>query len=166
MTPPAPDRPSPVAPRPATLLWPRMMRSLLACVALGMLALACSRPEPEKRTLDELRAGVEAYQRGDAGVTEERLNALFARLEADVAALRADEAEATPPERPPLTARREALEAEGRRLQGEYLNARVARLGEAAGDALRSVGEQIGQGLEEAGRRMREAARTGKAEGE
>jgi hypothetical protein len=133
-----------------------VMRTALAGVAIALVAVGCSsRSQP---TTDELRARIEAYQRGDPNVSEDRITALFARLDADIANLRAEEAETSPPAKAELTGRREKLEEERRTLQADYLKARVARLGDAATKALKSVGDQIGQGLEEAGRKMREAS--------
>lgn len=132
-----------------------MARTLLTCVAIALLEVGCSRPG--RQTTEELRAQIEAYQRGDE-VSEDRITALFARLDAEIATLRAEEAETAPSGRAEVTARREKLEEDRRTLQSEYLKARVARLGDAATKALKSVGDQIGQGLEEAGRKMREAS--------
>jgi hypothetical protein len=133
-----------------------MIRTALACVAISLVAIGCS--SSAKLTTDELRAQIEAYKRGDPGVSEDRITALFARLDAEIATVRAEEAETAPPGKAEVTARREALEEDRRTLQADYLKARVARLGDAATKALKSVGDQIGQGLEEAGRKMRDAA--------
>jgi hypothetical protein len=133
-----------------------MIRTALACVAISLLAVGCS--NTGQQTANELRAQIEAYKRADPGVSEDHITALFAKLDADIANVRAQEAEAAPAGKPELTAQREALEGERRSLQAEYLKARVARLGDAATKALKSVGDQLGQGLEEAGRKMRDAA--------
>ncbi len=106
----------------------------------------------------ELRDAIAAYERRDPAASEDRIAALFARLDADVASARAEELSMAPSDRAPATARREALEAERRDLEGAYVKARVARLGVAADEALRGMAEQLGRGLEDAGRALREGA--------
>jgi transcriptional regulator with XRE-family HTH domain len=112
-----------------------------------------------RKTADELRETIAAYERGEASATEERIAALFKRLDAEVATLEAEELEKPPADRAEVAARREALAAERRELQTAYVGARVARLGVAADEALKGLGEQIGQGLEEAGRAIRDSMR-------
>jgi hypothetical protein len=134
------------------------MRRTARILGFGLLLLAgCATPAAPPSVTDELRTALGAYEQGDAGVTDDRLKALFARLDAEVATAVAVEMETPAAERPPRTAAREALEAERRELQGRYVKAQIARLGEEAGKALKSMGEQIGKGIEEAGRRMQES---------
>ena len=61
----------------------------------GFLAVAmlseCSKPVAP-RTEDELRAAIEAYRQGKPEATQERIEALFARLDAEIATQRADAA--------------------------------------------------------------------------
>ncbi len=52
----------------------------------------------------------------------------------------------------PATSRRSVRE-----LQKQYVAARVARFGATANDMVRGLGEQIGKGLEDAGRRLRDS---------
>jgi hypothetical protein len=125
-------------------------------VAGGLLA-ACG--DPGARTAEDLRKEIAAYQRADSAASEERIAALFARLDAELAALRADELAKAPNERAEITRRREALAAERRELQGAYVQARMARLGVAAEEALRGMAEQLGRGLEDMGRALRESGR-------
>ncbi len=51
----------------------------------------------------------------------------------------------------------DARQQERRDLGQEYLKAQFTRLGAAAGDAFKQVGDSIGKGLEDAGRKMRES---------
>jgi hypothetical protein len=125
--------------------------SLVLCAALA----ACT----QRTTTDELRETIAAYERADAGATEDRIAALFAKLDAEVAALKAEELAKPADAREEVAARREALVAERRGLQTAYLQARVKRLGVAADDALKGLGDQLGQSLEEAGRALRESMR-------
>jgi hypothetical protein len=127
-----------------------------AClVSLSMLAAACA--NRGAATADELRSAIAAYERGDAGATDDRITALFARLDAEVSTLKAEELERPPDRRAELAARRADLTAQRRDLEVAYLRARVKRVGVAADDALKSLGEQLGRGLEDAGRALRES---------
>lgn len=137
--------------------WPRS--AVLVAVALA----ACGQPAGT-RTAEQLRDEIAAYKRGDAAASEDRIAALFAKLDAEVAAVRADELAKPPSERAELAKRRERLEADRRGLQGEYVEARVARLGVQAQDALKDIADQLGRGLEDAGRSLRESSRGGQDE--
>ena len=125
----------------------------LALVASGV---GCSRSGAPK-TADELRAAVEAYQQQKPGVTDERIEALFAQLDADIASLRADAAARPADQRGELLQQASDLSAQRADLQKQYVAARVARFGATANDMLRGLGEQIGKGLEDAGRRLRDS---------
>jgi hypothetical protein len=115
-------------------------------------------PEAPPPTADQLRAAIEEYRQNKPEATEERINALFARLDADIATRRAAAAAESPTAREPLTQQVAALERDRRELQQAWLTARLTRVGATAGDALRSLGESLGRGLEDAGRRLRESA--------
>ena len=125
-------------------------------LALVTAGAGCSKPAAPK-TADELRAAVEAYQQQKAGVTDERIQALFARLAADTASLRADAAARPADQRGELLQLASDLSAQRAELQKTYVAARVARFGATANDMLRGLGEQIGKGLEDAGRRLRDS---------
>ena len=128
-----------------------------ACVVLLLALAACS--GRDTATTDELRSAIAAYERGDASATDDRIAALFARLDARIATLKAEELETPPDARADAAAKREALVAQRHELQTAYVNARVKRLGVAADDALKGLGEQLGQGLEDAGRALRNSMR-------
>ena len=130
-------------------------------VLLALIPLAaCSRPE-EPRTTDELRAAIADYDQGKPGATEERITALFARLDAEIAARRADAAAQPAASREPLVQQTATLEQERRDLQQAWIEARLRRVRATAGEALRGLGESIGRGLEDAGRRLRESLEEG-----
>jgi hypothetical protein len=130
-------------------------------VLLGLIPLAaCSRPEAP-RTADELRAAIADYDQGKPGASEERITALFARLDADIAARRADAAAEPAGSREQLAQQVATLEQERRDLQEVWIAARLRRVGNTAGEALRGLGETIGRGLEDAGRRLRESLEEG-----
>jgi hypothetical protein len=132
------------------MIWRRRVVLLMLVVA------ACTRTA--SNTPAELREAIAAYERGDAAAGEDRVAALFAKLDADVATARADELAAAPADRGPITTRREALESERNDLRGAYLQARVKRLGVAADEAIRGMADQLGRGLEDAGKALREGA--------
>src|SRR4030095_1523500 len=137
------------------------MSTVRGLVLLGLLPLAaCSRPEAP-RTADELRAAIADYDQGKPGASEERITALFARLDADIAARRADAAAEPAGSREQLAQQVATLE-QGRGGRKEvWIAARRRRVGNAAGEALRGLGETIGRGLEDAGRRLRESLQEG-----
>ena len=139
-----------------------MWRRRTAWVVLVAMT-ACGQPSAT-HTAEQLRAAIAAYKRGDTGVTEDQIAALFAKLDAEVATARADELSKPVGERADLTKRRESLEADRRDLQGEYLQARVTRLGVQAQDALKDMADQLGRGLEDMGRSLRESSRGGQDE--
>ncbi len=130
--------------------------ALGAGVLLVWLGVGCSKPAAP-RTADELRVAIEAYQQQKPGVTEQQIDALFARLDADIAALRADAAARPADQRAEILQQAAALSERRAELQKTYVATRVARFGATAGDMLRGLGEQIGKGLEDAGRRLRDS---------
>jgi hypothetical protein len=131
-------------------------------VLLALLApTGCSRRDEAPRTADELRVAITDFDQGKPGATEERITALFARLDAEIAARRADEAATSPASREPITRDVTTLETQRRDLQEAWVAARLKRFGNSAGEALRGLGETIGRGLEEAGRRLRESVQEG-----
>lgn len=128
----------------------------------GMLLLgACSSSPDAPRTADELRGAIADYQQNAPEPTDERITALFARLDADLAARRADAAAAPAASREPLLREVATREQERRELQQAWITARLTRVGATASDALRGLGESLGRGLEDAGRRLREALEEG-----
>jgi hypothetical protein len=135
----------------------RPNRSALAIVLVLCAALAaCSRPS----TQQELRDAIDAYRAGPPQEGDEaRIEALFARLDAEIAAARAEAAAETGEARAERQQAVDALAAERRELYAAFVSARFARLGDAAGDALRSAGEALGKQLEDAGRKLRDASR-------
>jgi len=130
---------------------------------LGMAALvvtactACSKPPPQPRTTDQLRTAIEDYRQSKPDASQERIETLFARLDADIATLRADAASKAPPGRDAADQQIATLEQERRDLQQAWIAARLARAGATAGELLRDLGESIGRGMEDAGRRLRES---------
>lgn len=136
------------------------VRTLLVLAAI-LAATACTAPEPPN-TPAELRAAIEQYRAGDPSVTDERIGALFTRLDAAIATRRAEADAASGGARERLGEQVAALEGERRDLQQAWIAARLARLGTTAGEALRGLGESVGRGLEDAGRQLRESLQQGR----
>jgi hypothetical protein len=133
------------------------MRPVAARLLATLVAVAIGCGDSAGPVTDQLRAAIDGYRQAKPDASDERITALFARLDADIANLKADAAAKPPGERRPLEERIATLEQERAALQQAYLQARLERLGSAATDTLKSVGKQIGQGLEDAGRQLRES---------
>jgi len=132
-------------------------------LVLAIVAVSCSKPEAP-RTADELRTAIDGYRQSKPDATPDRIEALFARLDADIAKLRADAAAERGDGRDRLGRQIATLEQDRQELRRQWVAARLARAGGAAGEALRGLGESIGRGLEDAGRRLRESAEHGDAQ--
>ena len=140
-----------------------MARRLVAigtALLVAAMGIGCSK-QAAPRTVDELRAAVDAYQQQKPGVTEQQIDALFARLDADIAALRAAAAARPADQRAEPLEQANRLSEQRAELQKTYVATRIARFGATANDMLRGLGEQIGKGLEDAGRRLRESMHDG-----
>ena len=126
-------------------------------VAILVLLFACG--DRERATARELRVAIEQYRQTGSPADQARVESLLARLDADIAALRAEAATADDAERAAVNQRLAALEAERADLLREWTEARLARAGDAARNAIEAVGDAVGRGLEDAGRSIRAAAR-------
>jgi hypothetical protein len=134
---------------------------LLGAILLAAAALAgCSKP-PAPRTADELRTAIEDYKQGKPEATQDRIEALFTRLDAEIATQRADAAARPPASRDAAMQQVATLEQQRRDLQQAWIGARLARAGATAGEVLRGLGESLGRGVEDAGRRLRESMQGG-----
>jgi hypothetical protein len=126
-------------------------------IVLGLIPLlACGRPEGP-RTADALRAAIADYEEQKPDATEQRIDALFTRLDADIAALRAEAAAKGTSSAGAQAEEIATLERERRELRQAWVAARLERLRATAGETLRGLGESLGRGLEDAGRRLRES---------
>ena len=135
------------------------LRLGMALIAAAALA-GCSKPAAP-RTADELRTAIEDYKQGKPEATQERIEALFARLDAEIATRRADVAATPAASRDAATQQVAALEQDRRDLQQQWIAARLARAGATAGEVLRGLGESLGRGMEDAGRRLRDSMQGG-----
>src|SRR5262249_50685600 len=97
-------------------------RSMHLALRLGVAFLAvavlaeCSKP-PAPRTEDELRAAIEDYRQGKPEATQERIEALFTRVDAEIATQRADAAAKSPQSRDAAAQQVATLEQGRRDLQ-------------------------------------------------
>jgi len=128
-------------------------RRYAAALLLAALLAACSRSS----TPDELRTAIDDYRQDKNGVTAQQIDALFAKLDAEIAAEKADVAAKPMNARADDERRVAAAEAEQSRLVEAYASARLVRFGRAAGQAAKGVGDAIGKGLEDAGRKLRDS---------
>jgi len=135
------------------------LRLAAAFLAVAMLA-ACSKPAAP-RTEDELQTAIEDYRQGKPEATQERIEALFARLDAEIATQRADAAAKPQQSRDAAAQQVATLEQNRRDLQQQWIAARLARAGATAGELLRGLGESLGRGMEDAGRQLRESMQGG-----
>lgn len=138
------------------------MRRLLPLVLAVVLVVAAGCRSAPPDTVTELRAAIATWRTTGAPADEKRIDALFLRLEAEIAGLKADAAQATDETRPALDDAVRQREADRSSLQHAWLEARMARLGDAAGAAVQGLGESLGRGLEAAGRTMRESMEAGR----
>jgi hypothetical protein len=123
----------------------------LGCLLLAGVLAACAPSGPP--TIERLRLAVAVYAQGKPQPTEQQVDALFAQVDADVAALRADAADGSDDAR----SRAETLQRERTELWGTYVKAKVERLRRTAEGALRDLGKQVGQQIEDAGRQVQES---------
>jgi hypothetical protein len=130
-------------------------RALALAVVPVALALGCG--ERGQSAADRLQAAIAAHAAGKDEPSDQEIEALFLRLDADVANARADAVEAEGDARAAAEARARDLEQRRAELTTAYLDAKIARAGDAAAKTVRAVGRQIGAGIEDAGRRMRES---------
>jgi hypothetical protein len=128
----------------------------LACAFALVVAAGCQ--GPAERAADRARADIAAYAKEPNDARHADVDADFARLEAEIATLRAEAARQDGDARERTEERVAALEGTRDDLRAEYLRAQAHAVTNAAEKAVRSVGETIGRGLEEAGKRIREAA--------
>jgi hypothetical protein len=133
----------------------RVVGRLLCLVALVGVA-ACR--SPAERAADGLRDDIVAYAKEPSEARRADVDADFARLEAEIAGLRAEAVRQDGAARTRTHERVAALERTRDDLRADYLHAQARAVTDAAESTMRSVGETIGRGLEEAGKRLREAA--------
>lgn len=99
-----------------------------------------------------------AYREDPSPAAAADVEAAFARLDAEIASLRAEALREDEDDREEIDARVAELEARRSALRRESIDAGMHAAGAAASDALRTIGESLGKQLEEAGRKLREAA--------
>jgi hypothetical protein len=128
--------------------------SLLLAAGLCVLAASCTR---HTDVAAEIEAQIEAYKMEPSDALQSRIEASFARLDAEVAEMRADAETKTGPARDETLGKADALAARGSELRKRFYAARFGAASEAAKNAVKQLGVTIGKGLESAGEKMKDA---------
>lgn len=133
---------------------PSILLSLLVAAGLCVIVTACTR---HTDVAAEIEAQIEAYKKEPSDLLQTRIEASFARLDAEVAEMRADAETRTGAAKDETLAKADALEARGSELRKRFYAARFSAAGEAAKNAVKQLGVTLGQGLESAGEKMKDA---------
>jgi hypothetical protein len=136
----------------------RRRRSLvlvpLLLAALAVLPVACSRPTDIPA---EIQAQIEVYRKEPSDALQTRIEASFAKLDAEIAELRADAETKTGTAKDDALAKADALSAHASELRKSWYGARFGAASDAAKNAVKQLGVTIGQGIESAGQKMKDA---------
>lgn len=134
----------------------RRSRLLAAVLLAGVFALpvGCSRPTDLPA---QIEAQIEAYRKEPSDALQSRIEASFAKLDAEIAEIRADAETRTGAAKDEALAKADALSARSGELRKSWYGARFAAAGEAAKNAVKQLGVTLGQGLESAGEKMKSA---------
>lgn len=140
-------------------------RRPIPAIALALLAIAlvlqgcrgAAGPAGEVE-LAALRANVAAYEEKPSEEQAARVEASFAELDAEIAQLNLAATTDSGASAQATKQREEALAKERYELRNRYAKAIVAAKAAAAGDAVRSLGAEIGRGLQAAGKSLEGAA--------
>lgn len=142
------------------------MRVLIAFVS-GLLAAivltgCCGGGSRAAHDVEHVEETLAEYRDDPSPAAAADVDAAFARLDARIAAMRAEALREDEDDRAEIETEIAELEARRTALRRESVEAGMkaagVAAGAAAGDALRSIGESLGKQLEEAGRKLREAA--------
>ncbi len=128
-------------------------------VVLALAFAACG-PSSVAESVEELREDLTTWRADPSDANAAQVEAAFAHLEADIATLRAEALRTDGEARADAQARAAELERTRNELRAEFTREQVRKVADAAQDAVRAMGASIGKGLEEAGKRLREAAGT------
>ena len=130
----------------------RRCRSLLLVslllAAVAVLPAACSRPTDIPA---EIEAQIEAYRKEPSDLLQSRIEASFAKLDAEIAQIRADAETKTGSAKEEALAKANALSARASELRKGWYGARFGAASDAAKEAVKQLGATIGKGIESAG---------------
>lgn len=134
----------------------RPRRALAALLLAGLVSLpvACSRSTDLPAQID---AQIQAYRKEPSDALQSRIEASFAKLDAEIAEIRADAETRTGAAKDDALAKADALSAREGELRKSWYGARFAAAGDAAKNAVKQLGVTLGQGLESAGQKMKSA---------
>jgi hypothetical protein len=133
-----------------------MGRSFPLLLLAAALLVGCSGPPAVE---DEIRTAIDDYRAGKPEATQDKIDALFARLDADIASAKAAAADKPPSARERANQEIEKMEARRSEFVTRYASARLVRFGRAAGEAARGAGEAAGQAIEDTGRALKDTMR-------
>jgi hypothetical protein len=136
----------------------RRCRSLvlvsLLLAAVAVLPAACSRPTDVPA---EIEAQIEAYRKEPSDLLQTRIEASFAKLDAEIAEIRAGAGAKTGAAKDEALAQADALSARASELRKSWYGARFGAASDAAKEAVKQLGVTIGKGIESAGEKMKNA---------
>lgn len=136
----------------------RVLIAFLSGLLAAFLMTGCCGGERASADVEHVEETLAEYRHDPSPAAAADVEAAFARLDAKIAAMRAEALREDEDDRAELDARVAELEARRSALRRESVDAGMRAAGAAAGDALRNIGESLGKQLEEAGRKLREAA--------
>ena len=140
-------------------------RSLASLALVGVsivVACGCSRTDTVGRdAVETLEMRIAAYETSPSPALAADVEVAFAALDGEIARLEAQAARAGGEAKRADEKRAEELGEVRYDLRNRYARAIVAAKVDAAGEAVRSVGESIGRGLKNAGQKLQDAAAPG-----
>lgn len=128
--------------------------AVLLLAGIALLPVACSRPTDLPA---EIEAQVEAYRKEPSDALQSRIEASFAKLDAEIAEIRADADTKTGAAKDEALAKADALSARASELRKSWYGARFGAASDAAKEAVKQLGATIGKGIESAGQSVKGA---------
>lgn len=128
--------------------------AVLLLAGIALLPTACSRPTDVPA---EIEAQIEAYRKEPSDALQSRIEASFAKLDAEIAEIRADADTKTGAAKDETLAKADALSARASELRKSWYGARFGAASDAAKEAVKQLGATIGKGIESAGQSVKNA---------
>ena len=128
--------------------------AVLLLAGIALLPAACSRPTDIPA---EIEAQIEAYRKEPSDALQSRIEASFAKLDAEIAEIRADADTKTGAAKDEALAKADALSARASELRKSWYGARFGAASDAAKEAVKQLGATIGKGIESAGQSVKGA---------
>ena len=128
--------------------------AVLLLAGIALLPVACSRPTDLPA---EIEAQVEAYRKEPSDALQSRIEASFAKLDAEIAEIRASAETKTGAAKDETLAKADALSTRASDLRKSWYGARFGAASDAAKEAVKQLGATIGKGIESAGQSVKNA---------